>query len=193
MWKLLDAGALEHHVVIVRRNLHQRVFVIPVKWALNVSRLPPVRSGALSAQKASMPLTSHAAIERDVLMLTVVCISTPHRWQPKVEQVEHAHLDSKHIKHHDASMRTTVTLDKDVERMVREAMHRTRRGFKETLNAAVRDGLGGGADRAKPAPYVVKTRRLSLRSGIDPASLNQLADDLDIDAFVAKAKAVQGT
>jgi len=39
-------------------------------------------------------------------------------------------------------MRTTVTLDEDVERLLREAMHRSRRGFKETLNLAIRAGLG---------------------------------------------------
>ena len=31
-------------------------------------------------------------------------------------------------------MRTTVTLDPDVERLLREAMHRSRLSFKETLN-----------------------------------------------------------
>ena len=34
-------------------------------------------------------------------------------------------------------MRTTVTLDKDVERMLREAMHRSRTSFKQALNAAM--------------------------------------------------------
>ena len=41
------------------------------------------------------------------------------------------------------SMRTTVTLEKDVERMLREAMHRSRRSFKQTLNSALRAGLTG--------------------------------------------------
>jgi hypothetical protein len=38
-------------------------------------------------------------------------------------------------------MRTTVTLDKDVEKMLRDAMHNSNRSFKELLNAAIRAGL----------------------------------------------------
>jgi hypothetical protein len=84
------------------------------------------------------------------------------------------------------AMRTTVTLDKDVERMVREAMHRSRSSFKETLNAAIRAGLSGKPAREKRAPFVVKARALGLRGGIDPAGLNKLADDLETDAIAAK-------
>ncbi len=83
-------------------------------------------------------------------------------------------------------MRTTVTLDKDVERMLRDAMHRTRKSFKETLNSALRVGLG-----RKPAvkrPFVVKARPMTLQPGIDPAGLNKLADELEADAFVVMAR-----
>ena len=79
-------------------------------------------------------------------------------------------------------MRTTVTLDKDVERLLKEAMHRSRRSFKETLNHALRAALGG-----KPAPsdrpaFVVRARPLGLRAGIDPTSFNKLTDELEADA-----------
>jgi hypothetical protein len=96
------------------------------------------------------------------------------------------HLDSKKARHHDGKMRTTVTLEKDVERMLREAMHRSRQSFKETLNAAVRAGLGGKPVKTAPTKFIVKTRPLGLRSGIDPASFNKLADDLEVDAFLEK-------
>jgi hypothetical protein len=81
-------------------------------------------------------------------------------------------------------MRTTVTLDKDVERMLREAMHRSRRSFKETLNAAIRNGLGERILKTKRAPFVIKAKPMGLREGIDPASLNKLADDLETDSIV---------
>ena len=81
-------------------------------------------------------------------------------------------------------MRTTVTLDKDVERLLREAMHRSRSGFKQTLNAAVRAGLGQKAAPAMRRPFVLKARPLGLRAGLDPAGFNQLADDLEIDAWL---------
>ena len=39
------------------------------------------------------------------------------------------------------TMRTTVTLDDDTERMIRDDMRRTQRSFKVTLNEAIRNGL----------------------------------------------------
>lgn len=79
-----------------------------------------------------------------------------------------------------------MTLEKDVERMLRDAMHRSRKSFKETLNAALRTGLGGNAAPAKARRFVVKARPMGLRAGIDPAGFNKLADDLDLDAFLEK-------
>lgn len=81
-------------------------------------------------------------------------------------------------------MRTTVTLDRDVEKLLKEAMHRSRRSFKDTLNRAVRAALGGvPAERARPA-FVLTARPLGLRAGIDPTCFNKLADDLETDAFL---------
>jgi hypothetical protein len=96
-------------------------------------------------------------------------------------------LDSRKSRHHDATMRTTVTLEADVERMLREAMHRSRRSFKETLNAALRAGLAGAPARIKCRRFVVKARPLGLRAGIDPAQFNKLADALEVDAFAERA------
>ena len=81
-------------------------------------------------------------------------------------------------------MRTTVTLDKDVERMLRDAMHSSRKSFKETLNAALRTALGGKSLQPKRARFVVRARPLGLRAGLDPAAFNKLADDLEVDAFL---------
>jgi len=76
-------------------------------------------------------------------------------------------------------MRTTVTLDKDVERLLRAAMHCGRRSFKETLNEAVRLALAHPPGRAaRPTRFVVKARPMGLRTGIDPSGLNKMADDL---------------
>jgi hypothetical protein len=46
-------------------------------------------------------------------------------------------------------MRTTVTLDPDVERMLRTAVRERGVPFKEALNQAVRAGLSAGAKRRK--------------------------------------------
>jgi hypothetical protein len=85
-------------------------------------------------------------------------------------------------------MRTTVTLDKDVERMVHDAMHRSRRSFKETLNAALRTGLAAKPGRIRHSRFVVKARPMGLRAGIDPANFNKLADELEVDAFLEKIR-----
>jgi hypothetical protein len=83
-------------------------------------------------------------------------------------------------------MRTTVTLDKDVERLLREAMHRSRKSFKAALNDGLRAGLREKAVPARSAPFVVKARSLGLRAGVDPAGFNKLTDDLEVDAFVKR-------
>lgn len=85
-------------------------------------------------------------------------------------------------------MRTTVTLDKDVERMLRDAMRRERRSFKQALNAAVRASLSKRPGRGKGARFVIRARPMRLRAGIDPAGFNKLADALEIDAFMEKNK-----
>jgi hypothetical protein len=85
-------------------------------------------------------------------------------------------------------MRTTVTLEKDVEQMLRSAMHRSRHSFKATLNNALRAGLTAKPVQTRHARFVVKARPMGLRAGIDPASLNKLADDLETDSVRAKAQ-----
>jgi toxin-antitoxin system PIN domain toxin len=85
----------------------------------------------------------------------------PERAATRIEGF--GHLDSMIFSHLDASMRTTVTLDKDVERMLREAMHRSRQSFKETLNGALRAGLSGKGARVESKPFIVQARPLGLR------------------------------
>jgi hypothetical protein len=85
-------------------------------------------------------------------------------------------------------MRTTVTLDKDVELMLREAIHRERQSFKKILNAAIRTGLSQNPKNCKGRIFKVKSRSMRLRRGIDPAGFNKLVDALEIDSFLEKHK-----
>lgn len=103
------------------------------------------------------------------------------------------HLDSNITKHHNACMRTTVTLDDDVERMIKDAMHRSRKSFKKTLNDAVRAGLRSTKPAGHYEPFVIEARALELRPGYDPAGFNKLADELEIEAFIAKYRASDST
>lgn len=81
-------------------------------------------------------------------------------------------------------MRTTVTVDPDVEILLREAMRQTGQSFKLTLNQVIRKGLAGVIAEGNDPPYVVGPKAMGTRPGIDPTRLQQLADDLEIDAFV---------
>lgn len=81
-------------------------------------------------------------------------------------------------------MRTTLTLDPDVERLIREAMHRTRATFKEVVNAAVRRGLSPGPGPGRPPPYTVEPHRARLLPGYDLRGFNRLADELEDSAVL---------
>lgn len=83
-------------------------------------------------------------------------------------------------------MRTTVTLDADVEQRLREAMRRQGKGFKETLNDALRRGLGPAHSDLDGKRFEVEARPLRLRAGLDPARLRDLDDDLEIQEFLRK-------
>lgn len=80
-------------------------------------------------------------------------------------------------------MRTTVTLDPDVERLLRQAAHRTGRSFKEVLNRAVREALAPQS-KVRSAKFRVQARPMRLRAGIDAGGLNRLLDEEEIEEFL---------
>lgn len=82
-------------------------------------------------------------------------------------------------------MRTTVTLDPDVARFLREEAHRSGRAFKEVLNDFLRRAMRGDAPRAARS-FKVQPHRTKLAPGIDPGRLNQLADELEDEALVQR-------
>jgi hypothetical protein len=84
-------------------------------------------------------------------------------------------------------MRTTVTLESDVEQLLREAMAQGRTSFKKTLNEAVRRGLKGAAAHSERG-FVVEARHLVLRSGIDPARLGDVDDEIEIEEYRRKTR-----
>ena len=81
-------------------------------------------------------------------------------------------------------MRTTVTLEPETERLLREAMHQRGQSFKETLNQAVTRGLADLLCDTDNTPFVPQSFPMGLRSGYDPTHLNSLSDDLEVDAFL---------
>ena len=95
-------------------------------------------------------------------------------------------LDRTRARHHDVSMRTTLTLDPDVARLLEEEAHRQRRPFKQVVNDAIRRGLGARPDAGALAPFRVEPHRTALRPGVDPRALNRLADELEESAVLEK-------
>lgn len=85
-------------------------------------------------------------------------------------------------------MRTTVTLDRDLERMLRETAARTHRPFKKVLNDTLRAGIEQSTGMGQSEPFVVKAQLLGLRAGHDPAGFNRLADDLEAEAFLESTR-----
>jgi hypothetical protein len=74
-------------------------------------------------------------------------------------------------------VRTTVTLDPDVEAALRAAARQRGVSFKAVLNDAVRAGLHGGGQRQRP--YRLTTRPMGLRPGVDLDRALRVADDLE--------------
>jgi hypothetical protein len=85
-------------------------------------------------------------------------------------------------------MRTTVTLDRDVERALRETAVRTHTPFKKVLNDLLRVGLEQTQVNVRSEPFILKARPMSLRAGNDPAGFNRLADDLEAEAFLESTR-----
>lgn len=75
----------------------------------------------------------------------------------------------------DAVMRTTVTLDPDVEALLREAMRESGHNFKQALNAAIRRGL---VQRDNATPFRQRSFELG-KPRVDITKALALAGELD--------------
>jgi predicted transcriptional regulator len=86
------------------------------------------------------------------------------------------------MRHHDVFMRTTLTLDDDLARKLKELARSTDRKFKEVVNDAIRKGLSLGEPPAtEQERFVVRAEACGFRAGVDPTKLNQLYDDLEME------------
>lgn len=85
-------------------------------------------------------------------------------------------------------MRTTLTLEPDVARLVEEAVHRERRPVKQVINDALRRGLAPSPSR-QVEPYELVPHESSLRPGLDLSGFNRLADELEDEAILATSRA----
>lgn len=75
-------------------------------------------------------------------------------------------------------MRTTVTLDPDVEALLRKTMRARGEPFKQVLNAAIRDGLRAGSARAPSRKFRQRTFKLG-KPLVDLTKALSLAAELE--------------
>jgi hypothetical protein len=84
-------------------------------------------------------------------------------------------------------MRTTLTLDPELAKKLKDLAHRRGQSFKQTLNDVVRRGLAAQTARPPRERYRVAPHTGGFRPGIDPRKLNQLVDQLEAEDFNAEA------
>lgn len=80
-------------------------------------------------------------------------------------------------------MRTTVTLEPEVEALVRRVMRERGIGFKQAVNEALRQGLGAQRDTT---PFVTPTHHLG-RSRLPLDQALRVAGNLEDDELVRKS------
>lgn len=75
-------------------------------------------------------------------------------------------------------MRTTLTLDEDVARLLRQETRRSGKSFKEAVNQFLRLGLTAARQRPRK-PFVVTPRNLGLPPGLDYDKVEQVIEFLE--------------
>ena len=82
-------------------------------------------------------------------------------------------------------MRTTLTIDDDLAGLLKRRSRELGVPFKDVVNQTLRAGLGEEAKSPRyPAPKVI-THAFGFRPGIDLDKLNQLADELEAEAYAS--------
>ena len=76
-------------------------------------------------------------------------------------------------------MRTTPTIDPDVEQLLQREMRRTDKSMKAVVNGALRRGLGARGKPPRPPRFRVEPHPFAFRTGVATDRLNQLVDELE--------------
>ncbi len=83
-------------------------------------------------------------------------------------------------------MRTTLTIDSDVAERLRQETASGRKSLKQVVNESLRIGLGIKQSTARK-PYKVKAHNSPYQPGIDRAKLNQIVDELEVEASLSRS------
>jgi hypothetical protein len=82
-------------------------------------------------------------------------------------------------------MRTTLTLDPDVQQLLEGEVRRTNRSFKAVVNDAIRSGLTRRGSSGGKVHLLVSDS--ALRPGYVGESFNALADEIEDEVSLASA------
>lgn len=82
-------------------------------------------------------------------------------------------------------MRTTLTLDPDVAKRLKERLAETKLPLKRVVNDALRVGLAAKRP-VRRVPFKVEPHSCQFNPGIDLDKLNQLVDELEVEEFRRK-------
>lgn len=78
-------------------------------------------------------------------------------------------------------MRTTLTLDDDMDGQLRQIAKDLNRPYKDILNEALRYGIQYVAERPPARSFRVEALDLGFQAGLDLGKLNQLSDSLEAE------------
>ena len=85
-------------------------------------------------------------------------------------------------------MRTTLTLDDDLAGLLKRRARELGVPFKEAVNRTIRAGLGEAARPRRGAAPKTVPHSFGFRPGVDLDKLNQLADELESEAYAASLR-----
>ncbi len=85
-----------------------------------------------------------------------------------------------------SGMRTTLTIERDVEQLLKREMRRTGGSLKATVNNALRKGLGAQGKQVRSSRFSVEPHPLDLKPGWDGNRMNQYVDELEVEEIAKR-------
>jgi hypothetical protein len=97
-----------------------------------------------------------------------------------------AFVDSDPQMHHDAFMRTTISINDALLDELRQRAKQRKRPFREIVEETLQRGLGVGKPPRKPVRLI--TRRVGIKPAYLAQSLNQLYDQIEAEEGTVRGR-----
>ena len=93
------------------------------------------------------------------------------------------HLDIKCRRHHDVSMKATLTLDEDLAEFLKEQARRLGKPFDQVVNETLRQGISLDVGETPTRPYRVQPMHGGFAPGVDPLKLKEILHEEDDERY----------